>query len=178
MHTAARPKLSNKCCTCLPRSCPYPCPSPRLLLCTTHHPCNGCLHVCAYLCAGLLLAALSYLLLCVVLVLELQDRLVITARWMVRAPLVLVATSEAVKLRFVVLQQVQQPGVPDAWGYFFWLYCAFVAVQVRIKDGLWATKASRSGDVTLSCKGLYRWVWGGLSFRLPAARELWRYGLQ
>lgn len=50
-------------------------------------------------------------------------------RWMVRFPLVLVATSEAVKLRFVVVQQ-SQADVPDAFGYFFWLYCAYVGVQV------------------------------------------------
>lgn len=46
-----------------------------------------------------------------------------------RAPLVLVATSELVKLRFVVVQQ-SQAAAPDAFGYFFWLYCAFVGVQV------------------------------------------------
>jgi hypothetical protein len=50
---------------------------------------------------------------------------------MVRFPLVLVATSEAVKLRFVVVQQ-SQADVPDAFGYFFWLYCAFVGVQVCV----------------------------------------------
>lgn len=51
-------------------------------------------------------------------------------RWMVRAPLVLVATSELVKLRFVVVQQSQVDD-PNAFGYFFWLYCAYVLVQVR-----------------------------------------------
>jgi hypothetical protein len=50
-------------------------------------------------------------------------------RWLVRAPLVLVATSELVKLRFVVVQQAQAE-LPNAFGYFFWLYCAYVAVQV------------------------------------------------
>lgn len=50
-------------------------------------------------------------------------------RWLVRAPLLLVATSELVKLRFVVVQQ-SQAEAPDAYGYFFWLYCAFVVVQV------------------------------------------------
>lgn len=49
---------------------------------------------------------------------------------MVRAPLVLVATSELVKLRFVVVQQSQVDD-PNAFGYFFWLYCAYVLVQVR-----------------------------------------------
>lgn len=51
------------------------------------------------------------------------------SRWLVRSPLVLVATSELVKLRFVVVQQ-SQAEAPDAFGYFFWLYCAFVALQV------------------------------------------------
>lgn len=50
---------------------------------------------------------------------------------MLRAPLVLVATSELVKLRFVVLQQ-SQAEAPDAFGYFFWLYCAYVGVQVWV----------------------------------------------
>lgn len=41
----------------------------------------------------------------------------------------LVATSELVKLRFVVVQQSQAES-PDAFGYFFWLYCSYVVVQV------------------------------------------------
>jgi hypothetical protein len=76
----------------------------------------------------LLAAAASFLLLCAVLLAELQSSFVLTRRWLLRLPLVLVASSELVKLRFVVQQEQT---LDDPWGYFFWLYCAYVAVQVR-----------------------------------------------
>jgi hypothetical protein len=77
--------------------------------------------------AGLLAAAASFLLLCVVLLAELQASVVLSRRWLLRLPLVLVASSELVKLRFVVQQQLADSA---PWGYFFWLYCTYVAVQV------------------------------------------------
>eukprot|EP00882_Tetradesmus_deserticola_P016845 GHRQ01018015.1.p1 GENE.GHRQ01018015.1~~GHRQ01018015.1.p1 ORF type:complete len:304 (+),score=126.17 GHRQ01018015.1:768-1679(+) len=78
---------------------------------------------------GLLAAAASFLLLCAVLLAELQSRLVLSRRWLLRLPLVLIASSELVKLRFVVAQQLASDG---PWGYFFWLYCAYAAVQVYL----------------------------------------------
>jgi hypothetical protein len=69
-----------------------------------------------------------------VLGLELQDRLVLSARWLVRTPLLLTAASEGVKLRFVLLEQLEQPaGTAASFGYFFWLYVAFVGAQVRVR---------------------------------------------
>lgn len=79
--------------------------------------------------AGLLAAAASFLLLCAVLSVELQSSLVLSRRWLLRLPLVLVASSELVKLRFVVQQQLTLE-VP--WGCSFWLYCCYVAVQVGV----------------------------------------------
>jgi hypothetical protein len=75
----------------------------------------------------LLAAAASFLLLCAVLLAELQSSFVLTRRWLLRLPLVLVASSELVKLRFVVQQELS---LDNPWGYFFWLYCVYVAVQV------------------------------------------------
>ncbi|KAF6252635.1 hypothetical protein COO60DRAFT_504509 [Scenedesmus sp. NREL 46B-D3] len=78
---------------------------------------------------GLLAAAASFLLLCAVVLAELQSSLVLSRRWLLRLPLVLVASSELVKLRFVVQQQLT---LDIPWGYFFWLYCAYVAAQVYL----------------------------------------------
>jgi hypothetical protein len=75
----------------------------------------------------LLAAAASFLLLCIVLLAELQSSVVLSRRWLLRLPLVVVASSELVKLRFVVQQQLADSA---PWGYFFWLYCTYVAVQV------------------------------------------------
>lgn len=55
--------------------------------------------LCLVLPAGLLLAACSFLLLAVVLLLELQQSFVLRKRWLLRVPLLLVASSEIVKLR-------------------------------------------------------------------------------
>eukprot|EP00883_Tetradesmus_obliquus_P002963 jgi/Sobl393_1/13177/SZX62082.1 len=78
---------------------------------------------------GLLAAAASFLLLCAVLLAELQSSFVVSRRWLLRLPLLLVASSELVKLRFVVQQELAGGG---PWGYFFWLYCAYAAVQVYL----------------------------------------------
>ncbi|WIA43760.1 hypothetical protein OEZ86_010184 [Tetradesmus obliquus] len=78
---------------------------------------------------GLLAAAASFLLLCAVLLAELQSSFVVSRRWLLRLPLLLVASSELVKLRFVVQQELAGGG---PWGYFFWLYCAYAAAQVYL----------------------------------------------
>eukprot|EP00879_Flechtneria_rotunda_P012526 GHRR01013079.1.p1 GENE.GHRR01013079.1~~GHRR01013079.1.p1 ORF type:complete len:238 (+),score=47.68 GHRR01013079.1:109-822(+) len=77
----------------------------------------------------LLLAIGSFALLCVILLLELRGHLVLRSRWMLRAPLLFVASSELVKLRFVLQLEWIREG-PGRFGYFFWLYCVYVAAQV------------------------------------------------
>eukprot|EP00877_Chromochloris_zofingiensis_P006053 jgi/Chrzof1/1700/Cz10g17220.t1 len=74
--------------------------------------------------AGLLLAALSFLLLTIVLILELHA-FAPEGRWILRLAVVLVAASELVKLRFVLVLDTQH-------NYFFWLYVVYAALQVYL----------------------------------------------
>eukprot|EP00878_Enallax_costatus_P023736 GHUV01025273.1.p1 GENE.GHUV01025273.1~~GHUV01025273.1.p1 ORF type:complete len:216 (+),score=53.67 GHUV01025273.1:71-718(+) len=86
--------------------------------------------------AGLLLAAASFLLLFIILLLELQHSFIIHRRWMIRVPLLLVTSSELVKLRFVVQLEVEKE---ESLGYFFWLYVAYIGLQVNRINGIKAS---------------------------------------
>lgn len=102
----------------------------------SHAPASPC-HATPSLPAppGLLLAAASFGLLTAVLALELNGRYVVTRRWLLSCPMVLVAASELVKLRFVVQLELEGEGAGGGsgtgrFGYFFGLYVCYVGLQV------------------------------------------------